>query len=269
MSAGIARRQHRLIARQVIRQGFSFGLGFRRRSLIRFDRLRALKNLITKSNRLKKDLQQVQSSIADVETNHLLKRYENVVYSKIKSNLDAELKTKKEAIEQSRLSIKELGNQKRWLDWVEKYADRVGSLDEFSNEAKKEYLEGILEPIEVVLDKETNDHHLDITFTMGLIGDGIEYQDPKDKSAGYNIVAGDTNASIVIRYEEAQKLHQGARSVGRKSQNLKKVPSDTKDFIAENRISTYHRSPELHHCRVVSNGWIPEVEYYLCFTVTL
>ena len=144
------------------------------------------------------------------------------MYSQIKSNLGAELKTKKDEIEQTRIRIKELGNHQRWLDWVEKYADRMGSLDDFSNEDKKEYLEGILQRIEVILDKETNDHHLDITFSMGLVGDGIEYQDPKDKSAGYRVVEGATDASIVIPYAETRKLHQGARRVGRQTQNSKK-----------------------------------------------
>ena len=110
------------------------------------------------------------------------------MYAKIKSNLDAELKSKKDEVEQTRLRIKELGNQKRWLDWVGKYADKVGAMDDFSNEDKKEYLDGILERIEVSLDKETNDHHLDLTFSMGLVGDGIEYQDPKNKSAGYDVI---------------------------------------------------------------------------------
>ena len=78
-------------------------------------------------------MKQVQSSIADVETNNLLKRYDGEVYAKIKSNLDAELKSKKDEIEQTRIRTKELGNQKRWLDWVEKYADRVGAVEDFTN----------------------------------------------------------------------------------------------------------------------------------------
>jgi hypothetical protein len=203
---------------------------------------RELKNLKTKSNRLKKDLQQIQSSIADVETNHLLKRYDDVVYSQIKSNLDGELKTKKDEIEQTRIRIKELGNHQRWLDWVEKYADRVGSLDDFSNEDKKRYLEGILQRIEVVLDKETNDHHLDITFSMGLVGDGIEYQDPKDKNAGYRVVEGAMDTSIVIPYAETQKLHQGARKVGRQTQNSKKKENRVGD---EDLVSTCHQTPPI------------------------
>jgi hypothetical protein len=84
------------------------------------------------------------------------------------------LKSKKDEIEQTRIHTKELGNQKRWLDWIDKYADRVGAVEDFTNEEKKEYLEGVLNRIEVRLDAETNDHHLDITFKMGLVGDGIE-----------------------------------------------------------------------------------------------
>ena len=183
---------------------------------------RDLRNQKTKSNRLKKDLQQVQSSIADVETNNLLKRYDDAVYAQIKSNLDAELKSKKDEIEQTRLRIKELGNQKRWLDWVEKYADQIGALDEFTNEDKKEYLEGILDRIEVRLDKETNDHELEIIFQIGLVGDGIEYVDADDKSAGYDLVEGATDASIVIPYDATQDRHKETRKVARQEQNAKK-----------------------------------------------
>ena len=35
------------------------------------------------------------------------------------------------------------------------------------SEDTKEYLEGVLDRIEVRLDDETNDHQLDITFKMG------------------------------------------------------------------------------------------------------
>ena len=58
-----------------------------------------------------------------METNNLLKQYDDVVYAQIKANLDAELKSKKDDIEQTRIRTKELGNQKKWLDWIEKYGD--------------------------------------------------------------------------------------------------------------------------------------------------
>ena len=219
-----------------------------------------LKNLKTKSNRLKKDLQQVQSSIADVETNRLLQRYDEEVYSKIKSNLNDELKTKKDEIEQTRIRIKELGNEKRWLDWVEKYADRVGSLEEFSNEEKKEYLEGIVRRIDVSLDKETNDHHLDLTFNLGLVGDGVDYNNPKDKGAGYEVIEGSTNASTVISYAETQNRHKDARRTGRQDQSaidLKKNGDVTYGSAkCDEGLTTYHRSPS------VRDGGVGQLEIF-------
>jgi DNA invertase Pin-like site-specific DNA recombinase len=216
---------------------------------------RELKNQKTKSNRLKKDLQQVQTSIADNETNNLLKKYDGEVYSIIKNNLDAELKSKKDEVEQTRLRIKELGNQQRWLDWVEKYADQVGAMDDFSNDDKKEYLDGILDRIEVVLDKETNDHHLDITFAMGLVGDGIEYHDPKNKSVGYTVIEGATDTSLIIPYAETQNRHKNARRTGRQEQSDKEVKKNS-HLIREiddnaSYASTYHRSPAIHDSGVV------------------
>ena len=128
---------------------------------------RLLKNQKSKTNRLTKELKQVQSSIADVETNNLLKQYDDVVYAQIKANLDAELKSKKDDIEQTRIRTKELGNQKKWLDWIEKYGDDLELKSVLSNEDKKEYLEGLLEKIEVRLDKNSNDHHYRCIFQDG------------------------------------------------------------------------------------------------------
>ena len=58
-----------------------------------------------------------------METNNLLKQYDDVVYAQIKANLDAEMKSKKDDIEQTRIRTKELANQKKSLDWIEKYGD--------------------------------------------------------------------------------------------------------------------------------------------------
>jgi len=76
-----------------------------------------------------------QSAIATNETNKLLQEYDEEIYAGIKTNLDEKLKSKKDEVEQTRL-------RKRWLDWVGKYADKVGAMDDFSNEDKKEYKDG-------------------------------------------------------------------------------------------------------------------------------
>ena len=181
-----------------------------------------LRNQKIKTDRLMKEIKQVQSSIGDVETNNLLKKYDEVVYARIASNLDDELKSKKDELEQTRLKTKELGNQKKWLDWIAKYADRVIGLDDLKENDRQEYLEGIVDRIEVRLDDETNDHHLKITFKMGLVGDGIEYADPNDRGAGYTVLEGATDAPLVLSYADTQRMHKDARTSGRWDEEVKK-----------------------------------------------
>jgi hypothetical protein len=158
-----------------------------------------------KTTRLMKDLRQVRSSIADVETDNLLKNYDDVVYEKIKANLVAEMKSKKDALEQTRIRTKELGNQKKWLEWIEKYGDDLALKSELPKEDKREYLEGLLDRIEVRLDKETNDHQLKVFFLLGLVGDGIEYEKPRRSGDGYKVVEGSKNVSVVISRQRTQK----------------------------------------------------------------
>jgi len=181
-----------------------------------------LKNQKTKSKRWMTELQQIQSSIADVETNNLLRKYDAEVYEKIIGNLNAELDKTKEEIEQTRLRIKELGKEQKWLDWVQKYADQVDELDTYSDEQKKEYLDGIIDRIEVRLDQETKDHHLDIIFRLPLVGDGIEYVDKNNKSAGYELVDGDTTTTTTVSHELVKSMGVDARRLGRKQEVAKK-----------------------------------------------
>ena len=171
-----------------------------------------------KSNRLKKELKQVQSSFAEVETQKLLSEYDLVVYEQIKVNLVAEIKKKKHQVEQTRIRLKNLANQKSWLDWISKYGEQLSLQSELPKEEKKEYLEGLLDRVEVRLDKKTNDHTLKAYFHMGLVGDGIEYVDPKRKSAGYKVLEGKKSTSVVISHEETQRIQQEARIAGRKRQ---------------------------------------------------
>jgi hypothetical protein len=132
------------------------------------------------------------------------------------------LKSKKDEIEKTRIRTKELGNQKTWLNWIEKYGHDLELKHDLSDGDQKECLEGLLEKIEIRLNKDTNDHHLDIIFKMGLVNDGIEYVNPKRKSGRYRVVEGDKTVKLVISHEQIRKMHKEARITGRRKQNEKK-----------------------------------------------
>nr|AIF16911.1 resolvase domain-containing protein (spoIVCA) [uncultured marine group II/III euryarchaeote KM3_75_E04] len=165
----------------------------------------SLKREKAKITRLKNEVRKVQSSLADVETKNLLGEYDAVVYGDIKAQLVEVLKNKKEELEQTRIRTKELGREKSWLDWLGKYGDQLTVDSDLSNEDKKEYLKGLVDKIEVQLDKDTNDHHLEVFFRLGLVGDGIQYDEPKRKGGGYKVVEGSKNASVVISTGKTQK----------------------------------------------------------------
>ena len=181
-----------------------------------------LKNQKIKSQRLRGQLTKIQSTIADVETHNLLKKYDAEVYKKIGGNLDEELKKIKGEIEQTRIRVKELGKEQKWLDWMEKYADKVGEMSDYKDEQKKEYLEGVVDKILVSLDKDTNDHHLDVVFRLPLVGDGIEYNDKKNKTAGYKLIDGDVSQQTVIPHKIVSERGKMERGKGRRLQSSKK-----------------------------------------------
>ena len=118
------------------------------------------------------------------------------MYQKIKANLVAEIKSKKDELDQTRIRTKELGNQKKWLDWIDKYGDDLTLKSEMPKEDKKAYLQGLLDRIEVRLTNETNDHIVTVFFRMGLVGDGIEYINPSSKKDGYKVIEGRLDRSV-------------------------------------------------------------------------
>ena len=161
---------------------------------------------------------QVQKSIADVETNNLLQKYDEVIYRNLIENLNGELMKVKDKIEQTRIRIKELGQEKKWLNWVDKYGEKVGGLDDYSDAQKKEYLEGIITEINVSLDKTTKDHHLDIVFRLPLVDDDYKVIDKKSSPRKYKIIEGSKNKDTVIPYEFVRMNAKNKRLLGRQMQ---------------------------------------------------
>ena len=161
------------------------------------DNTAIIKKEKAKRSKLLRQIEDIQASIAEMETKYLLKKYDETIYQKIEKNLSDELTKLNDEIEQSRLKIKELGNQKKWIDWLSAYNDRIEEYENYSEEERKVFLEGIIEHILVRYDKETNEHHLKISFVMPLIDDGIRYK-TEEKSTGYELVDGQKDTVIGI-----------------------------------------------------------------------
>ena len=94
------------------------------------------------------------------------------------------------------------------------------------------------------MDKTTKDHHLDVVFRLPLVGDGIEYIDANNKSAGYKVVDGDKTSTTILYDSIVKSMGARARKDGRQKQNAQKKTSE----------STYPTTPNEHHRRITLLG---------------
>ena len=77
---------------------------------------------------------------------------------------------------------------------------------------------------------------MDIVFRLPLVGDCIEYVDKNDKSAGYELVDGDTTTTTTVSHELVKSMGVDARRLGRKEEVTKKRDEPT-----------YPQTPQQHH----------------------
>ena len=150
----------------------------------------------------------------------LQSNFDEGVYEKVKRKLNIKLQETKDKIEQNRIRTKELGNQEEWIDWVEKWGETVGEMTNFEDGVKKEILEGIVDKIVVYLDKQTNDHHLDIHFKLPVVGVSIEFVDKTAKKKGYKVVDGSKSSRVEITDAQRQEYANHKRAEGRRQQAL-------------------------------------------------
>ena len=157
-----------------------------------------IKKELSKRKQLLKQIDNIQISIAEMETKYLLKKYDENIYKRIEKNLTEESNKLNEEMEQSRLKVKELGNQKKWIDWLSSYSDKIDEYEKYSPEQQKEFLDGIIDKILVRFDQETKHHHLKISFIMPLVDDGIKYKSQNIKD-GYDLIDGKNDTGIAIQ----------------------------------------------------------------------
>ena len=161
-----------------------------------------VKKELSKRKQLLKQIENIQISIAEMETKYLLKKYDESIYKIIEKNLTDELNKLNNEIEQSRLKVKELGNQKKWIDWLSSYNERIDEYEKYTPEQRKEFLDGLIDKIMVHFDEKTNEHHLKISFIMPLVDDGVKYKS-KNKKDGYDLIDGSKDTAIGIKPQKA------------------------------------------------------------------
>ena len=135
----------------------------------------------------------MENSIVELEFDIRTKKMEQGRGRKIVKRFQKELELKQTQKQEIEKEIDDLGKNRKWLDWVEKYGEDIRL--NLSNETKqKEFLNGILNKIVVRSEYEGKDkqqgHSFDFYFKMKIIDDTYEVIDKNAKPRRYRIKQG-------------------------------------------------------------------------------
>ena len=94
--------------------------------------------------RTEREIQEVKRSIVSVESDRIIRQRGGDIVEGILKNLDEHL----QSIEARRLDLllrlKKAAKMKRWTNWVADFGTRITELKTMQDEAKKEFLEGVV-----------------------------------------------------------------------------------------------------------------------------
>ena len=150
-----------------------------------------IKKLETKQKKLKKEVDDVTESIVNSESLVLIGKRDKVEVERIVKTLEKHRLSLETQIEEISQSLLEDQQQRRWVDWVKEFGNRIDKLNDpdFTIEDRRKFLEGVVNKI-LVTNNDVREHELKIEFPLPYVGNKFEYNDPSNKSKGYTIKKG-------------------------------------------------------------------------------
>jgi hypothetical protein len=153
---------------------------------------------------LQNQVTQIQESIGHLEANHILKKIEDKAYTTALQRLNEQSDRYKEEINNLRLKLKGETEKRQWVDWVKLFGQEIDQKTKLTEEQKQLYLKGLIDHIEARFLPDTRDHELTIHFNHPIVGDKIQWKDPKAKSKGYKVVKGSETAQIRVEKRDGR-----------------------------------------------------------------
>jgi site-specific DNA recombinase len=156
-----------------------------------------LVKLKSKHKKIQTEINDVNTSIVNLETDVILKRRNSSELQTILKNVEGirqKLESDKEELERK---ISSIMNRTKWVDWISEFGERINKMSEFTIEEKYKFLKGVLERIQVkTLD--TQSHELKVHFLIPYVKDSVMFKDSKDKKKGYIVKNGKKEVTIPL-----------------------------------------------------------------------
>jgi len=181
--------------------------------------------------RISREINNMNENLLLIEKKRWTNKMEEKTYNEVKSSILKEIKKLEVERDVKELTITDTIQQKKWLNWIDRYSKKMGQLRDTEDiEVKKETLGEVLNKIYVDWNKVTKEHILDINLKLPLFKDKLKYKDEKKKSLGYELVGGSNRKEI--RYKNKRYIDDFIDEV-KKKDNLN-VQTNT---IRHSRIS--------------------------------
>lgn len=156
-----------------------------------------------KIKRLKKELSEIDLTIANFETDVILKRVSGNPEI-IRNNLNDEKTRIQNSCKETQRDFEMFLKQKSWSNWLEKYDKDLQRKSELSDLEKREYLSNIIEKISVTYHETKKVHSLNIQFTLPIVNDCLEFTNDNDHREGWTIEEGVNNVTVVDTFNKGR-----------------------------------------------------------------
>ena len=162
---------------------------------------------IAKLKRAKKkisaELADVTNSLITIETDKILKRrsadeIERIITSV--ENYRLELQSQQEEFDNQ---ISSLQSRTRWVNWLQKFSEKVSKFAEFTPQERHDFLQGVLKRI-VVLTADKQTHRLRLEFSVPYVDDSLTWSKARGGRKRYEINDGKTVAEVELPLKKPQ-----------------------------------------------------------------
>ena len=113
--------------------------------------------------------------MASIEVSHKLKRVSDSRYKIMAKTLNEELAKLDERIALGRSELTGASQARKWVDWLSEFGSEVDKADKLSDQGKYDYLQGLVERIDVRCREADKEHELTIKMKLPIVGDRIDY----------------------------------------------------------------------------------------------
>jgi hypothetical protein len=161
-----------------------------------------LKKLKSRQKKIQTEINDVNNSIINLETDVILKRRNSNELQVILKNVEEVRQSLESDKEELDRKISSIENRTKWVDWISDFGERINKMSEFTKEERFRFLKGILERIQVkTLD--TQSHELKFHFLVPYVNDSFIFKDNDNKKKSYTIKNG--KKELIVPLDSSKK----------------------------------------------------------------